>query len=89
MSLALAGYTLPMYHVGSEQVKIRRPRREELLQQHLATVCSPDFTPDNQQNIHFMFYDLVSEEEGPEITRDASFPRVLVEMVSWFKESKN
>lgn len=91
------GYTLPIYwirynpngkyRVGSEQIKIRRPRREELLQQHLATVCSPDFTPKYQENIHFMFYDLVSEEEGPEITRDENFPRVMVEMVSWYKEN--
>lgn len=92
-SLVLAGYTLPIYwiryspngkyRVGSEQIKIHRPRRENVLKKHLANVCSTDFTPDNQENIHYMFYDLVSEEEGPEITRDPDFPDAMKNVVSW------
>lgn len=94
-SLALAGHTTPIYwirynpngkyHVGSEEIKINRTHRENLLEQHLATVCSPDFKPDHQENIHYMFYDLLSEEEGPEITRDENFPRAMIDIVSWCK----
>lgn len=75
-ALALAGYTLPIYwiryaptgkyHVGGEQIKIPRQQREAALKAHLlATVCSPDFTPTKQESVRYMFYDLVSHEEGP------------------------
>ena len=92
-SLALAGYTLPIYwvrynpngkyHVGSEQVKTTRREREVALKKHLAEICSPDFVPRNQVNVHFIYYDLISERSGPEIMTDTDFPDALRECVSW------
>ncbi|CAN0448793.1 unnamed protein product, partial [Ectocarpus sp. 8 AP-2014] len=82
-ALAIAGYTLPVYwiryaptgkyHVGSEQVKMPRKQREEGLKEHLAKVCSPDFTPTQVESMHYMSYDLQSTGEGPEIPRDPDF----------------
>lgn len=92
-SLALAGYTLPIYWiryspcgqymVGSKEIKVQRPAREKVLKEHLAKVCSPDFTPDKQENIHDLFHDLVSKEEGPKILNDPDFPDAMKELVSW------
>lgn len=92
-SLAIAGYTLPIYwiryspcgkyYVGSKQIKIERPDRENMLEEHLARVCSPDFTPKYQENVHYLFYDLVSKKEGPQIMRDPDFPDAMKELVSW------
>lgn len=92
-SLVLAGYTLPIiwiryspcgkYMVGSKEIKIQRPAREKVLEDYLAKVCSPDFTPDNQESIHYLFYDLVSKKEGPQIMREPDFPGAMKELVSW------
>lgn len=92
-SLAIAGYTLPIYwiryspcgkyRVGSEEIKIQRPAREKLLQEHLAKVCSPDFTPKYQENVYYMFDDLVSKEEGPKIMLDPDFPDAMKNVGSW------
>ncbi|CAM9931294.1 unnamed protein product, partial [Ectocarpus sp. 4 AP-2014] len=82
-SLAIAGYTLPVYwiryspcgkfRVGSKETKIMRPAREQVLKDHLDKICSPDLTPEKQENIHYLFYDLVSKKEGHEIMRDPDF----------------
>ena len=92
-SLTLAGYTLPIYWiryspcgkymVGSKEINMPRPAREEALKKHLAKVCSPDFTPTRQESVHYMFYDLVSKEEGPVITKDPEFPAAMKSLVSW------
>ena len=92
-SLVKAGYTVPIYwirynpngkfHVDDEQVKTRRPEREIELKKHLEKVCSPNFIPENQVNIHYMYYDLISKEGGPEIMLDDDFPEALKECVSW------
>lgn len=92
-ALCLAGYTLPIhwirfaptgkYYVGEKQVKIPRPRREEVLKAHLTKVCSPDFTPPYQESVHYMFYDLQSTEAGPEILLDPDFPTAMKGIVSW------
>lgn len=92
-SLALAGYTAPIYwlryspnskyHIGGEQVKMHRPERKAALKKHLKTLCSPDFQPKNQVNVHYMFYDLESEEAGPAIMADADFPEVMKDFVTW------
>lgn len=92
-SLALAGYTAPIYwlrynpngkyHIGGEQVKMHRPKREAALKKHLAKLCSPEFQPKHQVNIHYMFYDLGSEEAGPAIMSDPDFPAVVKPYVSW------
>lgn len=84
-SLVVAGYTLPIcfircnpcgkYRVGSDMIKFRRPDREKMLKIHLAKVCSTDFTPENQENIRYMFYDLT--------TRDPDFPDAMSDLVSW------
>lgn len=92
-SLVLAGYTLPIiwiryspcgkYMVGSKEIKIQRPARDKVLQDYLAKVCSPGYTPDNQENIHYLFYDLVSKKEGRQIMREPDFPSAMKELVSW------
>ena len=92
-SLVTAGYELPIYwirynpngkyHIGSKQVNLDRPKREMALKAKLEELCSPDFVPDKQVNIHYMFYDLMSEELGPEIMIESDFPEHLQECVSW------
>lgn len=92
-ALVIAGYTLPIYwirysscgkyRVGSEEIKIQRPQREQALQEHLAKVCSPDFTPTNQESIHYLFYDLVSKKKGPKIMLDPDFPEIMKSVLSW------
>lgn len=88
-----AGYTLPIYwirynpngkyHIGNDQIKIFRPEREIKLKDHIDMICSSDFIPENQVNIHYMFYDLNSEISGPSIKFDPDFPEVMNEVVSW------
>ena len=92
-SLMKAGYELPIYwirynpngkyHIGGDHVHIHRPEREIALKSKLYELCSPDFKPDNQVNIHYMFYDLMSEELGPEIMVEPDFPEYLQDCVSW------
>ena len=92
-SLLTAGYELPIYwirynpngkyHIGGEQVKLNRLKREVSLKEKIEELCSPEFVPDNQVNIHYMFYDLMSEELGPEIMIESDFPEHLQECVSW------
>ena len=93
-SLTKAGFTAPVYwlryaptgkyHVNGEQVKMHRPKREAELKKHLKTLCSPDFQPKNQVNIHYMFYDLESLASGPSIMFDSDFPAVMKPFVSWW-----
>ncbi|CAN0222687.1 unnamed protein product, partial [Scytosiphon promiscuus] len=81
--LVLAGYTLPIhwiryspcgkYKIESNETKTPRPTREQVLKDHLAKVCSPDYAPEKQERIHYLFYDLVSKSEGPEIMYDPDF----------------
>lgn len=92
-ALVLAGYTVPIYwiryspnvkyFVGDEQIKIRRPQREEALRRHVDKICSPDYTPTRDTCIHYMFYDLISQDEGPKICIDDDFPRLMNGFVSW------
>lgn len=94
-SLVKAGYTLPIYwirynpngkyHIGDNQVKIYRPEREVELKKHIDMVCSSEFVPENQVNIHYMFYDLNSESSGLSIMSDPDFPEVMCDVVSWTK----
>lgn len=92
-SLLTAGYELPIfwirynpngkYHIGTRRVNKYRPIRESSLRSKLEELCSPDFVPINQVNIHYMYYDLISEETGPEIMVDNDFPEYLQECISW------
>ena len=92
-SLVSAGYTLPIYwirynpngkfHIGGIQQKIRRPEREIELKKQIDMVCSPDFEPENQTTLHYLYYDLKSEICGPEIIYDSDFPEVMVDFVTW------
>ena len=92
-SLLTAGYELPIYwirynpignyYIGGKNVNITREKRELALKAKLEELCSPEFVPDKQENIHYMFYDLMSEELGPEIMIESDFPEHLQECVSW------
>lgn len=92
-SLIGAGYELPIYwlrysptgeyHVGTNEVEFSRLEREVVLKAKLDELCSPDFVPEHQVNIHYAFYDLISEEGGPKIMTDCDFPDALRECVSW------
>ena len=92
-SLVSAGYTLPIYwirynpngkfHIGGVQKKIRRTERETELKKQIDLVCSPDFEPENQTTLHYLYYDLKSEICGPEIMYDSEFPDVMVDFVTW------
>ena len=92
-SLVKFGYTNPIYwirynpngnyKIGNEDLEISRENREIELKNHLRIICSPDFIPDNQVNIHYMYYDLISKESGPEIMMGPDFPKILTENVSW------
>lgn len=95
-ALTLAGYTLPIYwiryaptgtyRVGSEKITMPRAQREEALKEHLARVCSSDFSPKQQQElVHYMFYDLQSAEGGPDIQLDEAFPEAIKAVVSWYR----
>lgn len=92
-SLMKAGYELPIYwirynpngkyNVDFEEVKISREKRELALKAKLEELCSPEYKPKNEVSIHYMYYDLMSEEMGPEIMYDEAFPEVMREVVSW------
>lgn len=92
-SLMKAGYELPIYwiryspigkyHVGTDEVEITRQEREAALKAKLDELCSPDFVPEHQVNLHYMYYDLISEHDGPTIMTDCDFPDALKECVSW------
>lgn len=92
-SLMKAGYELPIYwirysptgnyHVGAHEVEFSRSEREDALKAKLDKLCSPDFVPEHQVHIHYMFYDLISEQAGPKIMTDYDFPAFLKECVSW------
>ncbi len=92
-SLLKAGITKPIYwirynpngkyHVDFEEVKISREKRELVLKAKLEELCSPDFVPENEVSIHYLFYDLMSEDMGPEIMYDSAFPEVMRSVVSW------
>ena len=92
-SLLKAGITKPIYwirynpngkyHVDFEEVKISREKRELALKAKLESLCSPEFVPENEVSIHYMYYDLMSEEMGPEIMYDEAFPEVMRSVVSW------
>ena len=92
-SLMKAGYELPIYWIrynpngkrivyGKENT-IGRSRREVELKKHLELVCSPTFVPKNEVNIHYMYYDLISKDNGPEILEDPDFPEALRPCVTW------
>ena len=92
-SLLKAGITKPLYwirynpngsyHVDFEKVKISREDRELVLKAKLDELCSPDFVPANEVSIHYMYYDLMSQDMGPEIMYDNDFPEVMRGVVSW------
>lgn len=92
-SLVKAGYELPIYwirynpngkyRVGSKQVEIPTKERELALKEHLERLCDIAFVPNNEVNIHYMYYDLVSEQSGPEIMCDPDFPEAYKECTSW------
>ena len=92
-SLLTAGYDLPIYwirynpsgnyYIGGKNVKITREKREVALKEKIDELCSPDFIPDKQENIHYMFYDLMSEELGPSIIVESDLPEYIKNCVSW------
>lgn len=92
-SLITAGYELPIfwirynpngkYKIGSDEIKMLRPQRELALKAKLEELCFPDFAPESEVNIHYMFYDLKSKERGPKIMSDGDFPDALNECVTW------
>ena len=92
-SLLKAGITKPIYwirynpngkyHVDFDEIKISREKRELALKAKLESLCSPDFVPESEVSIHYMFYSLMSAEMGPEIMYDEAFPEVMREVVSW------
>lgn len=92
-SLLTAGYELPIYwirynpngkyNVGSRKLDTCRHDRELCLRSKLEELCAPDYVPQNQVNIHYMFYDLISEKVGPQIMTDDAFPEALQKCVTW------
>ena len=92
-SLVLNGYTLPIYwirynpngkyKVNGKKVDIKRVEREKLLKNEIDRICSDDFFPEKEENIHYMFYDLESENDGPCIMYGGEFPEPLKECVTW------
>lgn len=75
-----------MHHacnVDFEEVKISREKRELALKAKLESLCSSEFVLENEVSIHYMYYDLMSTEMGPEIMYDSVFPEVMRDVVSW------
>lgn len=79
------------YRVGSEQIKIQRPDRDnKMLKEHFAKVCWPRFTPNHQENVQctvfvsicFTIYCSV-KDKCPEIMLDPDFPEAMKALVSW------
>lgn len=71
------------YHVSGDQVKMLRKDREVVLKEYIDRVCSSEFVPERQVNYHYLFYDLASHEDGPEILCDPDVPDACVECVTW------
>ena len=92
-SLMTAGYELPIYwirysptgkyHVDFDEVKVPRAERELSLKAKLDEVCSPNFEPKHQVQVHYLYYDLMSKEMGPSIQYDPDFPEAMRGVVSW------
>jgi len=92
-SLLTAGYELPVYwirynpignyYIGGKNVKITREKREIALKAKIEELCSTGFVPDKQENIHYMFYELISEEAGPVVMGKSDFPEYLKQCVTW------
>ena len=92
-ALVSQGHTQPIYwirynpngkfFIGDDQIPIRRPEREEELKRHIEKICAEDFTTEKNMTIHYMFYDLISDEEGPKILKHEEFPESMVDLVSW------
>ena len=86
-SLMTAGYELPIYwirysptgkyHVDFDEVKVPRAERELSLKAKLDEVCSPNFEPKHQVQVHYLYYDLMSKEMGPSIQYDPDFPEAM------------
>jgi len=92
-SLTKAGYDLPIYwlryspngkyYLDSKKQRMYRVAREVKLKEHLEYLCSSRYSPPNSINLHYMFYDLQSEEAGPVILNDVDFPGVMKPFVTW------
>ena len=59
--------------------------RESCLKKHLEYLCSEEFVPSKKLYVHYMFYDLISIEEGPEIFLEDDFPEIKKQFCSWNK----
>lgn len=92
-ALVSKGYTLPVYwlryspngkyFVGDNKIGIQKSDREEELKRQIEKICDPSFVPEKNTTIHYMFYDLSSDEEGPKILDHPEFPESMAELVSW------
>lgn len=92
-ALVSKGYTLPVYwlryspngkyFLGDDEIKIDRTDREEELKRQIEKICDPNFVPEKHTTIHYMFYDLDSDEDGPKILNHPEFPESMRELVSW------
>jgi len=93
LALIKMGYNVPIYwirynpngkyHVGDQEIKISRCKRELQLKSKIEEICCPFFTPKNEVNIHYMFYDLISKDIGLSIMEDSDFPDTIKPIVSW------
>jgi len=95
VSLLKAGYKIPIYWIryspNSNYIigdiimrnYTQRYKRENALKEYIDYLCSPDFVPNKQVNIHYMFYDLKSKEEGPKILDNPDFNEALKECTTW------
>jgi len=96
-SLVKNGYTLPFYwiryspnsnYVVGDQIHRQytyRYQREVHLKEHIDKLCSPDYEFKKNFNIHYMFYNLKSEDEGPKILDDPAYNSHIKSCVTWFK----
>ena len=93
--LRLNSYTKPIYwirynpngkyFVGEQEKKIPQNERELALKNHIFSMMEPDFVPDKNESIMYMFYSRTSETGPPKILENSEFPEYVKNIVSWWQ----
>jgi len=93
--LRLNSYTKPIYwirynpngkyFVGGKEKNIPQSERELVLKNHIFSMMEPDFIPEKNENIFYMFYSRTSETGPPEILENGDFPGYVKNIVSWWQ----
>lgn len=91
--LRLNSYTQPIvwlrynpngtYKIGNKIKRVSREKRELALKTKIFSMMEPEYVPDGNENIHYLFYPRVSENGPPKILENNEFPECVKNIVSW------